>query len=154
MKAYLAGAIEHAPDKGKAWRDDISRFLEESLGHEYYNPLIEERKYLTDDESLAFRGLKYNNISEYKKIVRKLITGDIRAIDNDIQYIICLWDQYAENGGGTYGELTLAFRNNIPVYMVTPKVLSEISGWILGCTSEIFNNFKDLKCFLNEKFKK
>ena len=76
----------------------------------------------------------------------------MEVLINDIDYIICLWDEYTEKGGGTYGELTVAFEHNIPVYMVTEKLNAEISGWVLGCTTKIFTNFNDLKTFLKEKY--
>ena len=152
MKAYLAGAIEHAPDLGKKWRNEIGLFLEKELAHNYYNPLKEEEKYLTQEEMETFRGLKVTNINRYKTILRKLINGDINELIKSIDYIICLWDEYTEKGGGTYGELTVAFEHNIPVYMVTEKLNAEISGWVLGCTTEIFTNFSDLKSYLREKY--
>lgn len=153
MKAYLAGAIEHAPDLGRKWRENLGSFLEEELAHDYYNPLKEEAKYLTQEEMETFRGLKVTDINRYKIILRKLINGDLNELINGIDYIICYWDEYTEKGGGTYGEITVAFEHNIPVYMVTEKLNAEISGWVLGCTTEMFTNFNDLKKFLKEKYK-
>jgi len=153
MKAYLAGAIEHAPDHGNAWREEMTAFLTNEFGHHSYNPLIEEPKILTPKESAQFRALKTQNLPEFRKIVRKLIRNDIKSILTEIDYIICLWDEYAERGGGTYGELTFAFYHQIPVYMVTPLELANISGWILGCATEYFESFEELKGFLREKFR-
>ncbi len=153
MKAYLAGAIEHSPDKGKAWRADIAEFLQQEFGHDVYNPHIEEPKILTPEERQQFRQLKTDDLPEFQKIVRKLIRNDIKSILTEIDYVICLWDEYAEKGGGTYGELTFAFYHGIPVYMVTSTKLLEISGWILGCTTEYFKNFDELKTFLQDKFR-
>lgn len=152
MKAYLAGAIEHAPDKGRAWRDDLAAFVKTEFGHESYNPHIEEPKILTPAERTQFRSLKTENLSEFQKIVRKLIRNDINSIITEIDYVICLWDEYAEKGGGTYGELTVAFYQGIPVYMVTPLPPEKISGWILGCTTEFFKDFDELKKFLKARF--
>lgn len=153
MKAYLAGAIEHAPDHGNAWRNEMAVFLKNEFGHESYNPLIEEPKILTPEESAQFRALKTQNLPEFRQIVRKLIRNDLDSIIKEIDYIICLWDDYAEMGGGTYGELTVAYYHNIPVYMVAAKPLSQISGWILGCATEFFKDFEELKEFLREKLR-
>jgi len=152
MKVYLAGAIEHAPDSGKAWRDNVSAFLKMELGHDCYNPLIEEKKYLSQEESEKFRSLKTTDLNRFKRIVRKLMRGDLKSINNEIDYVICFWDSYAVKGGGTYGELTFAFYNNVPVYMVTKEDISEISAWVLSCTANIFSNFEDLKKFLRERY--
>ena len=153
MKAYLAGAIEFSPDKGKSWRDDISGFLSYEFGHDSYNPLIEEHKILTKDERETFRSLKSTNLDGFKRIVRKLMLNDLNTIADEIDYMICNWDVYAAKGGGTYGELTFAFYRNIPVYMVAGESLEKISGWILSCTTEIFSNFAQLKEFLIRKYR-
>ena len=63
-------------------------------------------------------------------------------------YLVCYFDEHGLKGGGTSGELTFAFRNGIPVYMVTSLPVGEISGWILGCCARIFDNFTELKTFL------
>ena len=152
MKAYLAGAIEHAPDKGKRWRDELSQFLKERFCHESYNPHIEEPKILTPEEREKFRSLKITNLPEFQNIVRKLIRNDIHSILTEIDYMICLWDDYAEKGGGTYGELTFAFYHGIPIYMVVGKPIEEISGWILACATQFFDNFDKLKAFLISKY--
>lgn len=153
MKAYLAGAIEYAPDSGKTWRNDLSYFLKFELGHDVYNPLIEEGNILTSGESKKFRSLKNTNPETFKNIVRKLMRNDIKSLDTEIDYLICYWDSFATKGGGTYGELTFAFYKNISVYMVTEQPLKDISGWILGCTTEIFTSFAELKNFLRSKYK-
>jgi hypothetical protein len=153
MKAYLAGAIEHAPDKGKSWRTEMAAFLKREFDHDSYNPHIEEPKVLNMEERAKFRSLKTANLMEFQNIVRKLIRHDIHSLMSEIDYVICLWDDYAEMGGGTYGELTFAFYHAIPIYMVTKKTPQEISGWILGCATEFFRGFAELKKFLREKFR-
>ncbi|MCK9243826.1 MAG: hypothetical protein M0R44_07935 [Candidatus Marinimicrobia bacterium] len=152
MKAYLAGAIEHAPDRGEAWRTEMAEFIKREFGHTCYNPLVEEANYLTPEELGSFRQYKTTEPERFRRIVRKLIRGDLHSLATEIDYVICNWDKYAVMGGGTYGEVTYAFSRNIPIYMVTEYALSEISGWILGCTSEIFHSFADLQKFLREKF--
>jgi len=152
MKAYLAGAIEYAPDNGEAWRSAMSDFIIRRLGHTVYNPLWEEPAKISAAESRRFRGLKTTDLQGFKRIVRKLIEGDLHALQTEIDYIVCLWDPYAMKGGGTYGELTMAYHWNIPVFMVTSMQVSEISGWILGCTTELFPDFEQLKEYLLERF--
>jgi len=152
MKAYLAGAIEHSPDRGEAWRQAMTRFCDQELNHSCYNPLIEENHYITPEQSRQFRGWKFTDLPRFQQTVRKLIRGDLAVLENEIDYVICYWDGFVERGGGTYGELTLAFHRHIPVYMVAAKPVIEISGWILGCTTEIFDSFKALKVFLKAKY--
>ena len=152
MKAYLAGAMEYAPDKGCGWREEMSHFLQQELGHDVYNPCVEERIILTEEEWKHFRSWKTTDWKRFQKTVRKLIDADLHMLLHQIDYVICLWDQYSLRGGGTHGELTLCYFHKIPVYMVAHMPLSEISSWILGCVTEVFPDFASLKKFLRKKF--
>ncbi len=152
MYVYLAGAIEYAPDNGCHWREAITPFLEKELGHRVFNPCIEENHILTPEEFRHFRQWKRTNLRKFRHVVRKLIHTDLTTLINDIDYVICLWDEYVLKGAGTHGELTFCYYHNIPVYMVSPFPLEEISSWIIGCTTEIFSDFETLKSFLRQKF--
>ncbi len=153
MKAYLAGAIEHSPDCGKGWREEIGTFLKDKLNHSFYNPSISEYSSLTPEEKKNFREWKTTDTKKFRDVVRKIIKYDTDILLNNSNYVICLWDKYTTIGGGTHGELTLAFLHNIPVYMVYDIDLKDISGWIIGCTEEIFPSFEELKKFLLSKYK-
>jgi len=60
LKIYLAGAIEAAPDDGKAWRRDIAQFLDSELGIEVFDPSQHEQDFLTLEEKDNFRQWKSN----------------------------------------------------------------------------------------------
>jgi hypothetical protein len=152
MRAYLAGAIEYAPDRGKAWRDEMAAFCMHALNHTCYNPLVEESKYLSPAELASFRQYKATDTKYFQQLVRRLIDGDLAALQNSIDYVICYWDEYATRGGGTYGELTFAYWRKIPVYMVTKLPLESISSWVIGCVSEIFTSLEELKQFLLQRY--
>ena len=152
LYVYLAGAIENAPDLGCGWRKEISEFLIKELNHIVFNPCLEENHVLTRNEFHNFRKWKTKDLPRFRKVVHKIIDNDINTLLNRADYIICLWDKHVLTGGGTHGELTMAYRHNIPVYMVTSIPLEEISSWIVGCTTEIFSGFEMLKMFLHEKF--
>jgi len=154
MYAYLAGAMEHAPDLGAAWRKEISEFLVSELGHQVFNPCVEQSRVLTPDEGRLFRTWKSNDLARFRATVQKIIQKDINTILNKADYIICLWDEFVANGGGTQGELTMAHFHNIPVYMVSEIPSSKISSWILGCTTELFSDFESLKEFLQKEYPK
>jgi hypothetical protein len=152
MLVYLAGAIEHAPDGGKGWREEISKFLGETLKHGVFNPCIEENHILNPEEFNRFREWKEGDLQRFRQTMRKLIDTDLHTLLNKVDYVVCLWDEHVLNGGGTHGELTLAYHNNIPVYMVSKIPRRKVSSWILGCTTEVFENFEELRAFLKEKF--
>ncbi len=154
MLVYLAGAIEHAPDGGRAWREEISRFLAGTLGHRVFNPCVEENHLLSAEEFRQFRRWKETDLPQFRRTMRKLIDTDLDILLHKTDYVVCLWDEHVLNGGGTHGELTVAYHRNIPVYMVSRIPRDNISSWILGCTTELFEDFGQLKVFLEGKFKK
>ena len=151
--AYLAGAIENAPDGGRYWREEISHFLQQELEHAVFNPCLEENHLLTAEEFRKFRQWKTSDLARFREVVHRIIRNDITNLLERVDYIVCLWDQHVLNGGGTQGELTMAFWNQVPVYMVTSIPLAEISSWIIGCTSEIFQDFNALQVFLRSHFR-
>ncbi len=153
-RGYLAGAIEGAPDSGRQWRDMMEQFMRSELQHEVFNPCREESHILTPVEFRNFRAWKTEDLARFRQVMHKIITTDISMILEKVDYLVCLWDKYVMTGGGTQGELTVAFWRGIPVYMVTDLPRNEISSWIIGCTTEIFPDFPALKNFLITHYRK
>jgi hypothetical protein len=151
MLAYLSGSIEYSVDYGKSWRAKITPFLHE-LGHDVYDPALDEKKNLEDDEVRAFRLWKRTDLPRFQQTIRKIIAWDLDWIEQKSDYIICYWDAAAARGAGTQGELTFAHRLGVPVYLVLGMPQEQISGWILGCASEVFRSFEELQEFLAAKF--
>jgi nucleoside 2-deoxyribosyltransferase len=148
MLFYLAGSIEYSPDKGKAWRAEITPLLER-LGHHVYDPAEDEQKNLTETEMREFRSWKQSDLPRFQRTIRKIIAHDLDLIEHRCDAILCYWDQYAGRGAGTQGELTFAHRAGIPVYLVCAVPVTEISGWLLGCATEVFSNFEDFGSFMS-----
>lgn len=151
MRAYLSGAIEYAPDHGRAWRAAITPFLE-SLGHSVYDPVVDEKKNLTDDELANFRLWKKTDLSRFQLTIRKIIAWDLDWIEQRTDCIICYWDEHVLKGAGTQAELTFAHRLGIPVYLVAAMPIERISGWILGCSTEVFTGFEQLQSFFATRY--
>jgi hypothetical protein len=147
MLAYLSGSIEYSPDNGKTWRAALTPFLR-SLGHEVYDPAEDEKKNLTEIERLEFRGWKHSDLPRFQQTIRKIIAYDLDWIEQRTDYVVAYWDEYAPRGAGSQAELSLAHRRGIPVYLVTELPVASVSGWILGCASEVFFNFEELKRFM------
>ncbi|NQV14994.1 hypothetical protein HQ531_05995, partial [bacterium] len=116
MKVYLAGAIEAAPDDGAAWRAQLTRFLNTELGWEVFDPSLHEQDFLTEEEKSNFRQWKSTDIKRFRPVIKKIIDRDIHQLLKKCDAVICLWDDYVIPGGGTHGELTLAYKNGMPVY--------------------------------------
>jgi len=144
MRVYLAGAIEKAPDGGKRWRQEESIFINNNFGWTIFDPTQEEAKYFSDDDWEKYRSYKESNFPKYIEMVRTMIDRDITQILGETDIIICKWDEFAQQGGGTAGELTFAYFYKIPVYMVLSNGKNDIPGWILACATHIFDDFSDL----------
>jgi hypothetical protein len=147
MRAYLSGSIEYSADFGKGWRAELTPFLL-ALGHQVYDPAADVKKNLTDEEVSEFRAWKTADLQRFQQTVRKIIAWDLEWIDRRSDYVICYWDEAAAHGAGTQGELTVAHRRGIPVYLVLGMPVGSVSGWILGCATQVFEGFGELEEFL------
>jgi hypothetical protein len=148
MRGYLAGSIEFSDDGGREWRQRLRAFLQKDLGHDIYDPAEDETKNLTENEVANFRQWKSTNFERYRTVVRKIINYDLDIIETRTDYVICYWEAHSGRGGGTPAELTTAYRNGIPVFLVTEVPLVNVSGWVLSCADQVFTSFEGLKKFL------
>ena len=144
MLAYLAGAIEHAPDGGEGWRRDLIPFLRDELGWDAYDPTAEEAQWLTDEERANFRHWKRSDLPRFQTAVRKVIAKDLETLQRS-DIVLCLWDEHVIRGGGTHGELTMAYHLGIPVHLVLTVDIEEVSSWILGCATEVHGSIEALR---------
>ena len=150
MLFYLSGSIEYSPDYGKGWRRELTPLLT-SLGHTVYDPALDEKKNLTGEELKNFRRWKTEDLSHFQATIRKIIDYDLNIIEQKCDAVIVLWDEYATRGAGTHAEVTAAYRHGIPVYLVAGMPLPQVSGWIMGCSSRIFDDFAQLQEFLSRE---
>jgi hypothetical protein len=152
MIAYLSGAMEYADDEGEGWRKNLTEWLTSNLDHSVINPVEESRLIISNTDSHDYRNWKETDLVRYKNFINKFVMRDIEAVTKEANYIICLWNEEVFKGAGTHGEVTLAFEHSIPVYVVNQIPLTDLSGWIIACSTEIFENFEELKLFLLSKF--
>ena len=154
MTAYLSGAMEYSPDQGRGWRQEVSLLLKERLGHEVFNPNEEINQILSDEEELHFREWKENDEEKFKTIMNRIIDRDLRHLTEKSDYVICKWNEYAVKGGGTHGEITVAYYHKIPVFLLSEIPRNRISSWILGCSENIFFDVESLLLELEIRYKK
>ncbi len=153
MRVYLSGGMEHARHQGAAWRSSLEKWIRKELHHKVFNPARVSQEFLRKYyPRVDQKKLKKKDPKRYSEIVSRLIEIDCREIARRSDYLICFWDESAQKGAGTKGELTMAKYFRKPVYMVTKMSLAEIPGWILGCTTKIFSSFDELKIFLKNEF--
>lgn len=153
LRAYLSGGMEFAKGEGIDWRMEMDAWIQKHLQHTVYNPNLESNARLSRLLPHGnFRDLKQQDIERYVSIVREFVDSDSHEIAERTDYVVCNWDESAQRGAGTKGEVTMARFTQKPVYMVTAMPLTEIPGWVLGCTTKVFGSFDQLKNFLLENF--
>ena len=153
MKAYLSGPIENAENDGASWRQDMTLWLKDNLNHEVFNPVLETKDIIGNLNPIIFRSMKKTDPIEYKNIIREIIKLDLEAVINDSDYLIVKWDKSVLKGGGTHGEVTMAYWIKKPVFIVNSLPIDDMSSWIFSCSDFIFNDFKSLKKKLTQLYK-
>lgn len=145
--------MEFAKGEGIDWRMEMDDWVRKNLNHTVFNPNVESDIFMAKKlPGGRFRELKSENLEMYVTLVRDLIDIDSHEIADRSDYVICNWDESAQRGAGTTGELTMARFIGKPVFMVTRMPLNVIPGWVLGCTTRIFASFDDLKAFLMSEY--
>ena len=152
MLAYLCGPIDSGETYGKLWRRKLATFLQERLGHRVYDPAEDDKKNLSEEEIANFRRWKMTDLDRFRRVIRKIIAFDLELIERKADYVVCYWDSEGTQSGGTAAELTTAHRKGIPVYLVAPVPVEEVSGWALGCSDQVFSSIDSLKTFLSTRF--
>ena len=153
MKAYLSGPIENAENDGASWRQDMTLWLKDNLDHEVFNPVLETKNIIGHLNPSIFRSMKKTDPIEYKNIIREIIKLDLEALINDSDYLIVKWDKSVLKGGGTHGEVTMAYWIKKPIFIVNSLPIDDMSSWIFSCSDFIFNDFKSLKKKLTQLYK-
>ncbi len=149
--AYLSGAMEGSPDLGRKWRTNIRKFLEGELGHRVFDPTQNLHHLLTPEERQHFRHWKLKERDKFCPVIRRIIDHDLDVLLTETDYVICYWDEYVCRGAGTAAEITLAYKEGIPVYFITPLPLAEVSSWAVGCATELFTSFRQFYRFMRAK---
>ena len=152
MIAYLSGGMENAENECTIWRSEITTWLKESLDHDVIDPVIESRKLVKIHQAENYREWKRSDPNRYKSFVRLAIDQDLRAVISRTNYLICLWDSSILKGGGTHGEVTMAYFIGKPVYLINKLSKKDLSGWIMACATETVSDFDDLKNILKQKY--
>ncbi len=145
-RIYLSGGMEYASNEGRDWRRAIEEWLTCDYGCSVFNPNQEsDRLFKTRYGGVDFRRLKHEDSERYRSIVAELVDIDCHEIAERSDLVLCYWDASAQRGAGTKGELTMARYFGKPVYLVTTIPVTEIPGWVLGCTTRIFSSFDAVK---------
>lgn len=153
MIAYLSGPIENAENDGANWRESITPWLKDEIKHDVFNPVLATRKIISNLTNTQFREMKDTNPTKYKNLIRQIIDIDIKAVVEETDYLIVDWNKSVFRGGGTHGEITLAYYLKKPIYLVNHVPLDDLSSWISSCATEVFDSFDDMKIHLLSEYK-
>ena len=153
MIAYLSGPIENAKNDGADWRLSMTHWLKDEINHSVFNPVEATRDIIAGITNDEFREMKKTEPEKYKKLIRKIIDIDIKAVVENSDYLIVNWDESVFKGGGTHGEITLAYYLKKPIYLINHVSLDDLSSWIFSCSTEVFDSFDDLKIYLSSLYK-
>ena len=153
MIAYLSGPIENAANDGADWRELITLWLKDEIEHDVFNPVLATRKIISDLTNSQFREMKETSPKKYKNLIRQIIDIDIKAVVEESDYLIVNWNKSVFKGGGTHGEITLAYYLKKPIYLVNHVPLDDLSSWIFSCATEVFDSFDDMKIHLLSTYK-
>ena len=153
MIAYLSGPIENAENDGANWRESITPWLKDEIKHDVFNPVLATRKIISNLTNTQFREMKDTNPKKYKNLIRQIIDIDIKAVVEKTDYLIVDWNKSVFRGGGTHGEITLAYYLKKPIYLVNHVPLDDLSSWISSCATEVFDSFDDMKIHLLSEYK-
>jgi len=143
--AYLSGGMENAKNEGADWRNEMTTWLKENLGHDVIDPVLESEKRVIQLGAENYRDWKNSDPKKFKEFIRILINQDLRGVIGDASYLIVLWDESVLYGGGTHGEITMAYWVDCPVYLVNKLPKEKLSAWISSCATETFDSFDALK---------
>lgn len=134
---YLSGGIEFADGYGGGWREESEKKLA-VLGFRVYNPLDGELDCLemVGGRRELFK-LKSDDFEKFAGIMREIVSYDLGKV-NECDYLLVRWDESSRKGAGTAGEVTYGFTlGKKIVVFVEGMELSEVSGWLLGCATEV-----------------
>jgi len=150
--AYLSGGMENVQNEGADWLSDMTNWLKGNLGYDTIDAVIESKKLVLAHGAEEYQDWKTTNHGKYKEFIRLLINQDLRAVIDKVDYLIVLWDKSIFYGGGTHGDVTMAYWVDRLIFLVNKLPKEKLSGWISSCSTETFDSFNELKKALLTEF--
>lgn len=150
MQAYLAGAMQAAPDRGATWRELVTPSLE-AMGIQVFNPCLSTDTLI--HQKYGFTGTyPLDTMQKLYDMMREIVDADLQAVEQS-QILLVYFDEYVKGGAGTYGEITCARwlqstqKEPRYIYLVRAHNIKpqDIPSWVYGCVDYVFDNFNE--CF-------
>lgn len=151
-RVYLAGPIDACPELGRAWRKDITPFLEE-LGIVVFDPCNKPTHLLNESAECVAHRRKLKNEGKFDEaaaLVKEIRHVDLRMVDICDFLIVHLNNDVRTCG--TWEELFLGNRERKPVLIHIEQGKENIPDWLLGTLPHqfFFSSWRELKDYLTE----
>ncbi len=150
QRVYLAGAMDRAVDRGNAWRDGITPFLEE-LGIIVFNPIKKPTTLGQEDEAthkLKVQLKQNENYTELSSIMKTIRSVDLRLVDISDFLIVNL--DLDIHPCGTYEEIFWANRQKKPIIIHMVQGKNHTPDWLFGTIPHqmVFSSWDSIKKYL------
>ena len=102
------------------------------------------------------RANQSGNLETTRLLVRThMITTDLKMVEKSDFITVWIPKLNGYEICGSYGEITLAYYLNKPIYVITERSLkpSELPSWLVGCSTEIFKSWEDYLKFIKREYK-
>lgn len=144
---YLAGTMSNQKNYGQEWRRKTQKWLEDR-GLLVFNPCRTEAKM---SKKYDVRVNLYNWEGLPQPMQEEIIERDLQQIEHRTKFMIVY---YTKPSSGTTKEMVTAWRNKIPMFVVTSR---RVRGWegtaARAVTSKLFKTWEDLYNHLSYSLK-
>ena len=147
---YLSGGMQFADDLGAGWREKCSERLQ-AMKYFPIDIARMDKEYTKQYGQLYFIADKQNHLQYKSNFRRHFIHADVQLVINDSDALIVLYDESVRRGAGTTSEVHEAYKNDIPVFLVSsyPDWQNEVPGWMQAETTKVFTDFESLYEYLD-----
>lgn len=151
QRVYLAGAMDRVADRGVAWRDSITPFLEQ-LGIVVFNPINKPTDIGLEDSDTHHIKTKLKQMSRYDELSNMMKT--IRAVDLrlvDISDFLIVNLDLDIHPCGTYEEIFWANRQKKPIIVHMVQGKNKTPDWLFGTIPHqmLFSHWDEIKQYLS-----
>ena len=154
---YLCGYMEADMKSCEMWRNKFTDYMKNTLLI-IQDPTKNEAEKLgmpVEESREKLYGLKRSGRrKEFLAIIHRIFATDLKQVANS-SFLVVYWRNDVKTVG-TIGEMMLATLFGIPIYCITPNLISELNSWLLGMIlindGEIFRTPNECAKFIKDKY--
>lgn len=150
QRVYLAGAMDRVADRGIAWRDAITPFLQQ-LDIVVFNPISKPTDIGLEDQDTHLIKTKLKQMGRYDELssmMKTIRSVDLRLVDISDFLIVNL--DLDIHPCGTYEEIFWANRQKKPIIVHMVQGKNHTPDWLFGTVPHqmIFSHWDEIKQYL------